>query len=113
MKYILTESQVKFLLENDTMLWVKRRATKSHMLDFIHKAEREFPMLCDDFGDEFDFASNVIKWAVDDFLTIDEEMFLDDRYDDVSDILIDLCKDWFGEYLFEIYRSTCSEENGY
>jgi len=44
----LTESQIKFLIENDSMFWVKR-------------------------------------------------------------ILIEKCKDWFGEYLFEIYRMTCEE----
>jgi len=112
-KYIVTESQMKLLLENDTMLWIKRRATKNFMFDFIQKAEIEFPTLCDDFENELDYASNVIRWAIDDFLTIDEEMFLDDRYDEVSDILTDLCKDWFGDYLFEIYRNTCTEEDGY
>ena len=112
-KYIVTESQMKFLLENDKMLWVKRRATKNFMFNFIQKAEREFPTLCDDFEDELDFASNVIRWAIDDFLTMYEEVFLDDRYDEVSDILTNLCKDWFGDYLFEIYRNTCIEEDNY
>jgi hypothetical protein len=112
-KYIVTESQMKLLLENDTMLWIKRRATKNFMFDFIQKAEIEFPTLCDDFENELDYASNVIRWAIDDFLTIDEEMFLDDRYDEVSDILTELCKDWFGDYLIEIYRNTCTEEDGY
>lgn len=101
------------LFENDSMRWLKRRATKSHMLPFIQKAEQEFPMMCDDFGDEFDYASNVIRWAVDDFLTIDENIFLDDRYDEFSDTLNDMCKDWFGEYLFEIYRNTCIEDEEY
>jgi hypothetical protein len=112
-KYIVTESQMKLLLENDTMLWIKRRATKNFMFDFIQKAEIEFPTLCDDFENELDYASNVIRRAIDDFLTIDEEMFLDDRYDEVSDILTELCKDWFGDYLIEIYRNTCTEEDGY
>jgi len=112
-KYIVTESQMKFLLENDKMLWVKRRATKNFMFNFIQKAEMEFPTLCDDFKDELNYASNVIRRAIDDFLTIYEEMFLDDQYDEVSDILTDLCRDWFGNYLFEIYRNTCIEEDNY
>jgi len=41
--------------------------------------------------------------------SIQEETFLDDRYDEIHDILIEKCKDWFGEYLFEIYRMTCEE----
>jgi hypothetical protein len=24
-----------------------------------------------------------------------------------------MCKQWFGEYLFDIYRTTCTEENDY
>ena len=43
-----------------------------------------------------------------DFLTIQEETFLDDRYDEIHDILIEKCKDWFGEYLFEIYQKYFS-----
>ena len=83
------------------------------MFNFIQKAEMEFPTLCDDFKDELNYASNVIRRAIDDFLTIYEEMFLDDQYDEVSDILTDLCRDWFGNYLFEIYRNTCIEEDNY
>ena len=112
MRYIITESQLDLLMESDPLMWVKRRATKSHMTDFIKKAESEFPTMCDDFVDEFEYAYKVIRWAVDDFLTIDEELFLDDRYDEISDILVDMCKDWFGEYLFDIYRTTCEENKG-
>jgi hypothetical protein len=46
-------------------------------------------------------------------MTTDEDMFLDDKFDEVNEIIVDMCKQWFGEYLFDIYRTTCSEENGY
>ena len=107
--YSVTESQIKFLMENDSMFWVKRRVNQEFMEHYIWKAEQNYPMLCDDFGDEFDYADSVIEDAVNDFLTIQEETFLDDRYDEIHDILIEKCKDWFGEYLFEIYRMTCEE----
>jgi hypothetical protein len=105
----LTESQIKFLIENDSMFWVKRRLNQEFMEHYIWKSEQNYPMLCDDFGDEFDYADSVIEDAVNDFLTIQEETFLDNRYDEIHDILIEKCKDWFGEYLFEIYRMTCEE----
>ena len=73
------------------------------------KSSSESDEFDEDFGDEFDYADNVIEGAVNDFLTIQEETFLDDRYDEIHDILIEKCKDWFGEYLFEIYRMTCEE----
>jgi hypothetical protein len=81
------------------------------MLPFIHKAEQEFPMMCDDFIHEYDYAFAVINRAVNEFLNINEEMFLDERYDEISDILTNLCKEWFSEYLFDIYRETCPNEN--
>ena len=102
-----------FLFESDSLRWFKRRATKDHMKSFIHEAEVDFPTLCDDFNNEFEYASGVIRRAVDIFMTIDEDLFLDDRYDDFSNTLTQMCKDWFGEYLMEIYRNTCSEDEEY
>jgi len=102
-----------FLFESDSLRWFKRRATKDHMKSFIHEAEVDFPTLCDDFNNEFEYASGVIRRAVDIFMTIDEDLFLDDRYDDFSNTLTDMCKDWFGEYLMGIYRNTCTEDEEY
>jgi hypothetical protein len=112
-RYIITESQYKLLTESREMNWFKRRANKESMKQYITNAEINFPTLCDDFGNEFDYADNVIKWAIDEFMTINEDMFLDDKFDEFNEILVDMCKEWFGEYLFEIYRNTCTEENGY
>jgi hypothetical protein len=111
MKYIISESQYKFLAESDTPLWFRRRANKETMRKFITDGEIHYPTLCYDFGDEFDYADNVIEYAVSNFLTIDEDLFESEDYDDIHDSLIEMCKDWFGEYLFNIYRTTCSEEN--
>ena len=99
----------KSINESIGLNWIKRRVNQEFMEHYIWKSEENYPMICDDFGDEFDYADNVIEGAVNDFLTIQEETFLDDRYDEIHDILIEKCKDWFGEYLFEIYRTTCSE----
>jgi hypothetical protein len=110
-KKSIEKSKHKFLEESDTPLWFRRRANQQNMMGFIHQAEEEYPTLCDDFGDEFDYADNVIERAVSNFLTIDEDLFESEDYDDIHDNLVEMCKDWFGEYLFDIYRTTCPEEN--
>ena len=110
-KFIITESQYLYLLE-DYKIRLRRRFTKDNLKTFINLAELDFPTLCDDFGDEFEYADNVIARAIDDFLTEDEDFMesLGDDYDEVHSYLIDITKDWYGEYLLEIYRMTCSEE---
>jgi hypothetical protein len=112
-KDIQKKSKLDFITESDSMNWIKRRANKESMKEYITDGEINYPTLCDDFGDEFEFADNVINYAVDKFMTIDEDMFLDDKFDEVNEIITGMCKEWFGEYLFDIYRTTCSEENGY
>jgi hypothetical protein len=111
MKYILTESQFALLFEDITMQRLKRRMTYENMEKFITNAEIDFPTLCDDFGDEFEYADNVISQAVYNFLTADEDVFMSERYDELHDIVSNTCKDWFGDYLIEIYVSTCQEED--
>lgn len=101
----------KSINESIVLDWVKRRANKESMRNYITDAEIEFPTLCDDFGDEFQYADNVIMYGVNYFLTTHDEMFEDENYDEYYDILFNLCKDWFGEYLLEIYRNTCPEED--
>lgn len=111
MKYIITETQLRFLRESIPMS-VKRRLSYDTMKPFIEKAEIFFPTLCDDFVDEFDYASAVINLAVDEFLTDDEGLTdsLGDDYDEVSESVIDIVKGWYGEHLFDVYRGTCPEE---
>ena len=111
MKYIISESQLKLLTE-DYKIRLRRRLTKDNLKSYIQNGELDFPTLCDDFNDEFDYADNVIRVAIDDFLTEDEEFLdsLSDDYDDVHSHVTDIVKDWYGEYLLEIYRMTCTEE---
>lgn len=110
MKYIITESQYDLLLEDSPLLWIKRRLTYDSMEKFINDGEINFPTLCDDFDDEYEYADGVIKWAVDDFLTSNEDAFMDEMYDELHEIVVDKCRDWFGDYLIEIYINTCNED---
>ena len=110
MGYLITESQYKFLTES-IYLGLKRRLTYDKMESFIHNAEVDFPNPCDDYGDEFEFADNLISKAVDDFLTVDENFMnsLGDEYDEIYEFVHDWTKDNFGEYVLDIYYTTCED----
>lgn len=111
MKYIITERQHRFLIEQEIPNWFKRRFNAASMEEYITKAEINHPMLCDDFNDGFEYADKVITDAVRDFMTIDEDIFDDERYDEWEETLIDMCKEKFGERLFEVYVTTCQEDD--
>ena len=111
MKYIITESQHKFLIEQEIPNWFKRRFNAANMEKHITNGEINYPTLCDDFGDEFEYADNVISYAVNEFMTIDEDIFEDERYDEWEEMLIEMCKEKFAERLFEAYRTTCQEDD--
>jgi hypothetical protein len=111
MKYVITESQYKLLFE-DVFLTIKRRFSYEKMREHILTAELDFPTLCDDFGDEFEYAENLITRAVDNFFAED---FLTDNlgndFDVIYDFVFNETKDWFGEYCLNTYRETCQEYN--
>ena len=111
MKYIITERQHRFLIEQEIPNWFKRRFNAESMEEYITIAEINHPMLCDDFNDGFEYADNIITDAVRDFMTTDEDIFDDVRYDEWEERLIDMCKEKFGERLFEVYRTTCQEDD--
>ena len=98
--------------ESDIPISVKRRANKETLKDYITLGELNYPTLCDDFDDEYEYSDHVIDYALDEFLseyTIDIEE--EDYYSDVMDYFRSLCRDIFGEYLHEIYITTCEEYN--
>jgi hypothetical protein len=59
------------------------------------------------FGDEFEYADNIISWALDDIFAHPGDEWLEDRYDE----LMDYSKERFAEELFEIYRNMNRKEN--
>ena len=112
MKYIIKESQYNLLLEYEASMWVKRRATEESLKPFIAMAEIEFPTLCDDFGDEFEYANNIIRYAAENFMdSVSGDDFVSKNYDEVYDEITNSCQELFGEYLFDIYISTCGSED--
>ena len=110
MKYIITESQLNMIQENSLPMWMRRRLNTGELNNYLQKAiEGEDPTY---YSDEFEYADNMISFAVNDFLTIDEEFFEEgDVFDEWTDRLTEMMKDEFGEELFEIWRASNPEED--
>ena len=89
---------------------VKRRANSEILQDYITNGEINYPTLCDDFEDGYEYADNVIDYAIDEFINeIDDNIDDEDYYSDVMDYLRNLCRNEFGEELIRIYNETCIE----
>jgi len=110
MKYIVTESQYKMLFEQNMPLWFKRRYNAQSLREIIDRSIEYAGSPCD-YEDEFEYADNVISYAVNEFLTINEDIFEDPRYDEFQEYFMDECRNEYGEELFNIYRSQCEEDN--
>ena len=109
MKYIITESQLRLIQEESMPLWMRRRLNTGELNNYLQKAvEGDDPSY---YSDEFEYADNMISVAVNDFLTIDDEFFEDDSFDEWTDRLTEIMKDEFGEELFEIWRASNPEED--
>jgi hypothetical protein len=91
---------------------LKRRANQQILKKYITNGEINYPTLCDDFEDAYEYADAVIDYAIDELLEeFDEDIYEEDYYSDVMDYLRKLCRDEFGKYLIDIYEMTCSEED--
>ena len=90
---------------------IKRRANQQTLEKYITKGEINYPTLCDDFEDEYEYADAVIDYAIVKFLgEFDEDIEEEDYYSDVMDYLRNVCREEFGEYLIDIYKTTCTEQ---
>ena len=117
MKIILTEIQLERLRDKTEIisegvpLWLRRRTGKENLKVFIDRSLENQETKCDDFGDEFEFADNILSWACDDFLTQKEEFFLDDNYDEIYSMVYDYMKDLFGLELLIMFRDQCESSD--
>jgi hypothetical protein len=90
---------------------IKRRANQQTLEKYITDGEINYPTLCDDFEDGYEYADAVIDYAIYKLLDeFDEDIYDEDYYDDVMNYLRKLCRDEFGKYLIDIYENTCREE---
>jgi hypothetical protein len=112
MKIKLTESElidiVKLMVEDidDLMSRMKRR--QGELTSLVEKQVEQEMNNMDDFSDEFEYADNILSWALDEFIDQPGNEWLEDRRDD----LLDYAKEEFGDQLFDLYYSSTSEEDG-
>jgi hypothetical protein len=93
---------INLITENHDNLEFRMRRRKGELLNLIQKeVQTENP---DNFEDEFEYADNILSWALDKFVKQPGNEWLEDRYDE----LMDNIREEFGEQLFEVYRSTKS-----
>jgi hypothetical protein len=112
MKYIITESQLDIIKENSLPISLRRRLNTGEINNYLQKAvEAEDPTF---YSDEFEYADNMISFAVNDFLSVDEEFIEQgDNFDDWTSRLTEIMKDEFAEELFEIWRASNPDEDDY
>jgi hypothetical protein len=109
MKYIITESQLKMIQEDSMPMWMRRRLNVGELNNYLQKAvEGEDPTY---YSDEFEYADNMISFAVNDFMTIDEEFFETNEAEEWTDRITDMMKDEFGDELFQIWRDANPDED--
>jgi hypothetical protein len=98
-----TEGEMEEQISPEQIMYYKRRGiVYSNILSFIEASKEDFDM-CQDFGDEFEYADNIISSALSDFFVQIEEDLDSDFYYEVHD----LCKDWFGEDLITEFVEEC------
>jgi hypothetical protein len=109
MKVSVTESDlvsiIKRIVESDDDIRIYMKRRHGGLLQSIQNqvAEETDPKV---FGDEFEYADNILSWALDEFISQPGNKWLGDRHDE----LLDYAKEEFGEELFEVYRDMDHEE---
>lgn len=95
-------------MESNIPIHIRRRANEENLKKYISLGEMNYPTLCDDFDDAYDYADAVIEYAVDELIGDFED---EDYYNDVMDYLLSLCRELFEDYLVGVYDMTCTEES--
>jgi hypothetical protein len=111
MKYIISESQHELLSESSLMDRLKRRVNKESFERYILETQAEWPTLCDDFVDEYEYSDNIIAMSIEHFFTVNEDDFTEGSYEEFIDIIFIMCRKWYGDDLIETYLSACGDDN--
>jgi hypothetical protein len=108
MKYIISESQYKTLLEQNVPNSIKRRANEKTLVKYILLSQRNNPPYCQEHEDGYDYADAVIDDAIDYFLTeVGPEIEEINEYGDILEYLRMMCRNLFGESLVYHYENNC------
>jgi hypothetical protein len=96
MKYIITESQFRKLVNEDELPnSIRRRLSQfqDKIMELVSTTD------VNEFSDEFEYADNIISWAL-----------MDSNFEDTDEIM-DLLKEMYGDMLFEIYYDSVDSYN--
>ena len=112
----LIESNIQEQSASAFSRFLLRRSNEENLEKYITAGELAYPMLCEDFEDEYDYADAVIRYTLDELIGEFESLEGIIDYDNEQDIntiddFINLCRDLFGDYLTDVYMSTCSEDD--
>lgn len=106
----IVESQHELLSESDFMDRLKRRVNKKSFEKYIIETQEEFPDLCGDYADEYEYSGNIIAMAIDHFFTVNEDYFPEGSYEKFIDIIFPLAQNWYGDDLMEYYLTACGDD---
>ena len=111
---ILRIKEVMGINESTVPISIKRRDNRRTLEDYVMRAKLEYPTLCDDFDDGYEYANAVIDYAIDELLSgVDDDMYEQPYISDVLDYLRIKCRNLFAQNLIDIYKTTCSEYISY
>ena len=110
MKYIISESQYELLSESSLMDRLKRRVTKESFKKYILETQEEFPDLCGDYVDEYEYSDSIIAMAIEHFFAVNEDYFTENSYEEFIDRIFLLCQGWYGDDLMETYLTACGDD---
>jgi hypothetical protein len=111
----LIESNIQEQSASAFSRFLLRRSNEENLEKYITAGELAYPMLCEDFEDEYDYADAVIRYTLDELIGEFESLEGIIDYDNEQDTntiddFINLCRDLFGDYLTDVYMSTCSDD---
>ena len=94
--------------ESTIPISIRRRLNKDTLSKLIFEFAYSEVSLCLDFDDEYDYADSVIDEVIDEIISDSGiDVFEEDYYSDLLDYTRELCRNWFGESLMNIYMETC------
>jgi hypothetical protein len=107
----LTESEliriVKRIVESDDDIG-SRMKRRFDVLQNLIQQEVDNEDEPESYSDAFEYASNILSYAVNEFISLPGNEYMADRYDDV----LDYAKEEFGEDVMDVFRSIVGDDMG-
>jgi hypothetical protein len=107
----IIESQYELLSESSLMDRLKRRVNKESFMKYIIETQNEFPDLCGDFVDEYEYSDSIIAMSIENFFVDNEDYFTEGSYEEFVDRIFLMCRNWYGDDLMETYFTACGDDN--